>query len=248
MKRLLVALICSVSVMVGCTCIARAEPYEDSISESNVQGGENYDSGYDSSYDSSYGGEDFQLDEYNDTSGLSEYISNNRPLKKEHLESASRALTPFKNFVSYLIGGAIVLTSIGIFGITALDLIYIGVPPLRGILYKGGNSGGGDGYTQGVYNQGNQGSRGFQLISDEAVQCVASGGSNGGQQSTMTNGYNQQQGGTKSLIISYLKSRMVFMVVFAICVAVLFSSVLMGTGINIGNFINRVIVTINGKF
>lgn len=251
------------TVTVGVSEVVMAEPesYEDTIDSDNYydSGDSSNSSNYDSSYDSSYDFDDFQLDEYKDSSGLSDYIANNRPMKQKHLNSAARTLSPVMNFIGYLIGGIMVLTTGGIFAITALDLLYIGIPPLRGLLYKGANggttggySGGYGGYGQGAYGannmSGGNSAGGFQLISDEAVQC-AQMVDGGGQAQHMGMGMaNQnQQNGAKSVITTYLKKRMIFMVVFAICSVVLLSSVLMGTGINIGNFIMRVLVTVNNK-
>lgn len=188
-----------------------------------------------------------------DDTGVVEFFKNHRSMSSEQLNKASDTVSPLTNIFGYLMGGLIALTSSAIFLITAIDLLYIGVPPIRGILYKpsgGGQSMGMGGYgMRGQMSQG--GSKGLQLVSDEAVQCSA--GAGGATQSMGMGGYGmqggmqQQQGGTKNVIMSYLKKRVVFIILFAICTVILTSSILLGTGVNLAQWIMKLIEILNNS-
>lgn len=177
-----------------------------------------------------------------DDSGVAEFFKNHRSMTSEQLNKASDTVSPLTNIFGYLMGGLIAITSSAIFLITALDLLYIGVPVLRGVLYKSGSQGGGYG------QQG--GSKGFQLVSDEAVQASASAVGGGSPQGGMggygmQGGMQQQQGSKKSVITSYLKKRVVFLVLFAVCTVILTSSILLGTGVNLAQWVMRLIEILN---
>ena len=188
-----------------------------------------------------------------DDSGVADFFKNHRSMTSEQLNKASETVSPITNIFGYLMGGLIALTSSAIFLITALDLLYIAVPPVRGVLYKGG--GGSQSMGMGGYGMRGQMSQGggkpFQLVSDEAVQCSASTG--GSTQSMGMGGYGmqggmqQQQGGTKSVIMSYLKKRVVFIVLFAICTVILTSSILLGTGVNLAQWGMKLIEILNNS-
>jgi hypothetical protein len=92
---------------------------------------------------------------------------------------------------------------------------------------------------------GGQSTRKIQWVSDEAVQCAAMlGGSSGTEGMGMMNrggmgGYGSQpqaQMSKASVIKTYLVKRAFFMVILAICIIVLMSSVLLGTGVNLANW------------
>lgn len=177
-----------------------------------------------------------------DDSGVAEFFKNHRSMTSEQLNKASDTVSPLTNIFGYLMGGLIAVTSSAIFLITALDLLYIGVPVLRGVLYKSGGSQGMGGYGQA------QGSKGFQLVSDEAVQASAAAGGGGSQGMGgygMQGGGMQQQQSTKSIITSYLKKRVVFLVLFAVCTVILTSSILLGTGVNLAQWVMRLIEILN---
>ena len=82
-----------------------------------------------------------------------------------------------------IVGGGIVLLWAFIFLITIADLLYITIPPIRNILYKGGGAGAGAqggmmgggmrGGMMGGMGGGNADLKPTQWISDEAVNCVA---------------------------------------------------------------------------
>lgn len=99
----------------------------------------------------------------------------------------------------------------------------------------------------------------IQWISDEAIQCVAMAIQGGGAQpqmaagnpmmAGMAGGMPQQQApmSTRSTIGMYMKKRMLFMILLAMCVIVLTSSALLGTGVNLAMWLTKIINAVNGN-
>ena len=87
-----------------------------------------------------------------------------------------------------------------------------------------------------------------QWISDEAVMCASLlGGSSQAQNPGMMGGQMQQQSvPMKSVIGTYFKKRIFFMVLLAICVIILTSSALLGTGVNLAQWGLKIINMMNG--
>ena len=183
---------------------------------------------------------------------------------------ASTTMAPLTNLIGYAVGIILVLVFAGVFLITALDLLYLAIPPFRNALYKGGQAGGMQGGMQGGYGgmqqQSGVAAKLTQWISDEAVQCASMLG--GGAQSQPMGGgpgmggygmggYGMQQQGMqqgaqqgapmKSVIGMYCKKRMFFMVFLAVSALVLTSSILMKTGINLGAWVLKIFNTLNNK-
>lgn len=148
--------------------------------QSSSQFGENYDDNAYKDYDN----------------GVSDLLKNQEPVTEENIAQASDMLSPLTNLIGNIIGGLMVLASVGIFLITAIDLLYLAVPPLRplfaspdmdgaggmtggrtGMGYGGGGYGGGGyggGYGRGGMMGGNQGgARKRQWVSDEALACAS---------------------------------------------------------------------------
>lgn len=177
---------------------------------------------------------------------ISDFLKGNKPLKDGQLNEASESLSPVTNIIGNAIGGVIVLVSSGIFLITVFDLAYIAIPPFRGLLYGQGANG-----------------KPKQWISDEALACSAlNGGATQSQPSGMggMNGMGgtsmggfggmQQQSpaqpqGTKSVIFTYLKKRVFFLILFGLCAVVLTSSILIGTGVNVAEWLMKMIGVLN---
>ena len=194
-----------------------------------------------------------------DDKALGNFLGQHRGVTSDQLNSASEIASPVTNAVGYIAAFIIALTASAIFLITALDILYIAVPFVRPFLYTAGTDGTGA-MTAGRYGGGpggyggyggyaqntssSSGGRRHQFISDEAVTCAALlGGSSRtenigapGQRSNETRG---------SVIKAYLIKRAGFMVLFVLCVVVLMSSALMGTGANLANFSIKVITAIN---
>lgn len=164
-----------------------------------------------------------------DDAAIGDIIRNHRGTTAEQMATANNALSPFTNFCGTVVGGAIALIYAGVFVITAADLLYISLPPLRPLLLK---------------NQQGEGSKGLQLISDEALSIVANGGNGGGSSSgggMMGGGFGAQpqsggSGKSSSKIVAYFKARFVFMIFLVITTMVLTSSVIMGTGVNLAEW------------
>ena len=192
---------------------------------------------------------------------LSDWIRNQRGVTGEQLASASEALTPLTTLVGYAVGVIITLIFSFLTLITTLDLLYISVPFMRGFLYSAGTDGTGA-PVSGGFGPGMSGGMGGapkrQWVSDEAVACAALiGGSAGtagrgmsgmggmGMNYAQTQGVQDQQT-KKSVIGTYFKKRFGVIILIVICVMVLTSSVLMGTGANLAEWSIRLIDTMNG--
>lgn len=207
--------------------------------------------------------------------GVSDWLKNQKTMDPKHLEKASETMNPIVNLLGYIAGGIIVLTVAGVVVITALDLMYIAIPPIRNVLYKGGAAGAGGMMGAGGMGmhgrfgmmgggvQGSQQTR--QWVSDEAVACAAllGGGAQaqgamgggmgmmggyGGMGGMQAMGANQQQAqSTKSVIGMYFKKRLFFLILLALCIIVLTSSALMNCGVNIAQWVLKIINMLNGK-
>lgn len=197
-----------------------------------------------------------------DDQDVANWIKNQRGMTGDQLETASQTLSPLLNLVGYVIGGALCIVFVGMFGMTALDLVYITIPPFRNVLYKAGTDGtgaytgggpaGGYGYGGGYGGRygGVGGASGgtmkpTQWISDEAVQCAAM---LGGSAQAQNQGYSggQQAVPMKSVIATYFKKRIVFMILLVITAIVLTSSALLGVGVNLAAWVMKIITMING--
>lgn len=215
-----------------------------------------------------------------DDEDIADIIGNQQTMTSDQLKQGSIWASPITNIIGYIMGVIIILALALIGLITAVDLLYIAVPPLRNILYKAGTDGTG-GYTGGMgaggYGRGRFGGmmgaggaaggtgRPTQWVSDEAVACAAMlGGSaqstgmqggmmggggmyGGGMYGGGMGGAEAQQPKVRSVIWVYLKKRAVFLVLFVICVVVLTSSKLMGTGANLAQWVLKIIQMFNGK-
>lgn len=195
-----------------------------------------------------------------DDKAVANWIKNQRGMTSDHLNIASRTLSPITNLVGYIIGGALVIMFCGIFVITSLDLVYISIPPLRNFLYKAGTDGTGaytgggmaGGYNRGMYGNSMAGAGGAsggsgkptQWVSDEAVECASLIGGSARSTSMGTNGSGQEYS-KKSVITLYFKKRIVVMIMLVITAIVLTSSALLGTGANISQWLLKVISLIN---
>lgn len=201
-------------------------------------------------------GDNLESNAVEDETGVIDFFKNHQSMTSDQLNKASETISPITNIFGYLMGGIIALTSSAIFLITALDLLYISVPPIRGLLYSGGSSQsmgmGGYGMRGGMQQSSGKTS---QWVSDEAVQCSALlGGSGGSTQSMGMGGYGmqggmqqQQSGGTKSVILTYLKKRIFFIILFAVCTVILTSSILLGTGVNLAQWGMKLIEILNNS-
>lgn len=207
-----------------------------------------------------------------DDQEVGDWISNQRGMTGDQLNEASENLSFVTNFIGYVVGGIVILIFSGLFLVTALDLLYISFPPVRNLLYKAGTDGTGaytgggmaGGYGRGMMGMGMAGAGGAaggtnkptQWVSDEAVQCAAlmggsaqaqnGGGMMGGGMYGGMQGQPQQQMSTKSVIGTYFRKRIFFMILLVLCVIILTSSALLGTGVNLALWGVRLIDMLNG--
>lgn len=179
-----------------------------------------------------------------DAGALGDALQNYNPITDDNMSQAQALANPITNIIGNIIGAIVLLTAAGIFLITALDLAYIAMPFTRPLLTSK-----------------------HQLVSDEALAAV--GGASGGQQaggmgspmggmgspmggmgspmgSPMGGGMGgQQKQSTKSVITTYFKKRIVFMVIFAVATVILTSSILTGVGINLAALLTEIINKLN---
>lgn len=244
--------------------------YAEGSLEDNVGG--NSESS-DSSDDLFSGIKDQEMDP--EDKGVSDWLKNQRGVTSNQLESASQTMSPITNIIGYISSAIIILIIAGVVTITALDLMYIAIPPTRNFLYKAGTDGTG-GFTGG-YGAGGFGRMGgmsmgaggaaggsnkpTQWVSDEAVACAAMlGGSAqsaqggmmpgmGGYGAMGAMGAQQQQGQmkTKSVIAMYFKKKLFFLILLAICIVVLTSSAVMNCGVNLAEWFIKIVNMFNDK-
>lgn len=220
-----------------------------------------------SSYSSQTNNSTSQGSSANSNNSITGYLKGYTPVTDDNMKNAQVYASPIVNLLGTLTGFLIMIVSAGIFTITGLDLMYIGIPPVRKMLnpdYGGGSAGG-----MGGMGSQPQASGRSRLVSDEAVACVAMAGQQGGGGGGMSQGggfggggfggggfgggmgmqqpQQQSQGSsTKSTITLYLKKRTVFLVVFAVAMIVLTSSILLDCGINLGMLSLKIISKFSG--
>lgn len=187
---------------------------------------------------------------------------------QEASNKANVYMSPIAKGANVVFAIILAIASIGMFVITALDMLYIAVPPVRNFLHAGGagqqaQGGMGGGMGMGGMGMGMGGMRGgmgmggmgggqqsaptglAQWISDEAVAAYAEG-QGGGQQA----GGGMGMGGmgmmgaapaapapAKSIILSYLKKRALFLAAFGICAILLSTTIFTDLGVIVGSWI-----------
>lgn len=253
-------MVCALIVMSG-TMVANATGLEDDVFGQQQQNQDNSGGLFD----------DLKNQNTGDSEDIGDILSGYQPMTSDHLSQASMWASPITNIIGYAMGLIIIVTIMLVGLITALDLMYIAIPPVRNLLYKAGTDGTGA-YTGGMgaggYGMGSYGGRGMgamgaggasggswkptQWVSDEAVSCAALlGGSqqsnNMGNMNGMMGANNQPNVRVKSVIWVYFKKRAVAIVLLMVAIMVLTSSALMGTGVNLAQWLLRIIMMFNGK-
>lgn len=168
---------------------------------------------------------------------IQNYMKGYNPITDQNMEDASHFASPLTSKIGTLSGIILMLTMAGIFLVTAVDLIYIYIPPLRGLLGGGQQQSSGGGMGMGMSSQ-SQSSGGWKLVSDDALQAVASGGSqSSGGGMGMGMGMSSQPQSKKNVAFAYLKTRVISLTVFGICSVLLFSSLFTDFGMNVGGMV-----------
>lgn len=185
--------------------------------------------------------------EENDDAGISDMLRNQHPVTKDSMARAQNGVAPLVRMISGFISLILVLLSVWIFAQTAIDLVYLVVPFSRGMLNpnmaSGGTMGGmsmgmGMGMGGGAQVSGNGGKK---WVSDEAEQALnegqagSVGAANGAMGMSMGMGMASQPNKPKNVLGLYLKKRIGFMILFAICLIVLFCTVPLTIGTTTAN-------------
>lgn len=176
---------------------------------------------------------------------ISDYLSDYNPVSSENMEAASKIAGPVANFIGTLSGVVIVIVSAGIFLVTAVDLLYIGIPFVRHYLNPlymdaaAQPAGGAGGMGMGGMGMGGMGMGGMGM----------GGMGMGGMGMGMPSGgaAQAQPMSTKSVILMYLKKRMFFLIVFALATIILMSSIFTDCGINLAKLVTKIMEGLNGK-
>lgn len=203
-----------------------------------------------STYDNGGSSDGLKLEE-NDDAGISEMLRNQHPVTKDSMARAQNGVAPLVRMISGFISLILVLLSVWIFAQTAIDLVYLVVPFSRGVLNPnmassgamGGGMGMGMGMGVGMGMGGAQvsGNGGKKWVSDEAEQALnegqagSVGAANGAMGMSMGVGMTPQQNKPKNVLGIYLKKRIGFMILFAICLIVLFCTVPLTIGTTTAN-------------
>lgn len=206
------------------------------------------------------------FDKGDGTDALMDALRGTQTISSDSMVKATKLTAPILAFMNLACSVLIILLigSIGV--ITVLDLVFIGVPPVRRYLYPmfeqltsgnapagggmmpmGGGFGGfgarygyGGGMQVGTQQAQSSSSVRHQWVSDEAVQCIGLSVPQPQTQQPMGMGMVQQPPQQpqrgKSVIIAYLKKRTVFLVVFVFAVLFLTSSILTGFGLKLFSF------------
>lgn len=266
-RTLLCAILCVVCLMFGSTAV-----FATDIEQANKQLQQTYDNSVNSSSATSTTEQSSSVPDYGQGS-VSDYLKGYTPVTKGNMNKASSLASPVVNFIGMLIGLVCVITTAGVGLITALDLLYIAIPPVRGFLYEGAQQGGmtggmpggmGMGNMRGGMGMGGMGMGGMQpqggmhkirWVSDEVVATVAMcqpQGQGGGMGMGMMAGGMGMQGAqqnmsTKSTISVYLKKRIFFLVLFAVASIVLLSTVFTDCGINVAALVMKIMAKVNGS-
>ena len=268
-RTLLCAILCVVCLMFGSTAV-----FATDIEQANKQLQQTYDNSVNSSSATSTTEQSSSVPDYGQGS-VSDYLKGYTPVTKGNMNKASSLASPIVNFIGMLIGLVCVITTAGVGLITALDLLYIAIPPVRGFLYEGAQQGGMEGGMPGGMGMGmgmgmrGMGMRGMGMggmqpqggmhkirwVSDEVVATVAMcqpQGQGGGMGMGMMAGGMGMQGAqqnmsTKSTISVYLKKRIFFLVLFAVASIVLLSTVFTDCGINVAALVMKIMAKVNGS-
>jgi len=204
---------------------------------------------------------------------ISDYMRGYNPISSENMQQASKLATPVANVIGTITGFIMIITVSFIFLTTALDLLYIAFPPIRPRLNPEMGQASGGGMPMGGMGMGMRGGMMGGMgapagggaapmqrrwVSDEAVAAVSmanpapqGGGMMGGMGGMgMMGGMGaapQPAMSTKSVIGTYFKKRIFFVIIFACASVVLMSSILLDCGINLAELLLKIFEKLNGS-
>lgn len=217
-----------------------------SLDELSQEQSQQQEVGLDTEEDNNLGYEENEI-YYSDSNALSDYMRGYTPITEENMQFATTTMSPFVRLMGNITGCIVVFTMIGIFFVTALDLCYIAIPPIRSFLNPQSmpNVGmpiGGIGMPS-MQNQSTK----RKWVSDEAVMVV---NQNLMSAQPMPNMYSEPQPPqpqpVKIVIFEYFKKRVLFMIIFAIATTLLLSSIFTDCGLNIAELGVKVMNKLNG--
>lgn len=199
---------------------------------------------------------------------ITDYMRGYESVTSEDMQKASKMTGPVARLIGTASGVVIMLTTAFLFFTTALDLMCIAVPFTRKWLYpeslaQQGAGGASPGMGMGMMGMGRMGMgmggvqqgaqpTGRRLVSDECVAALAEAQPQ--QQQGATGGMGMGMGAmpaqqapmsTKSVIATYFKKRIFFVIVFAIASTILMSSLLMDCGLNLAELLYKIGVMFN---
>lgn len=174
---------------------------------------------------------------------VADWLKGQQGVTGNQLAQASSMMSPITTIIGYITGGILVLVVIGVGLITALDLLYIALPPIRGFLCNDNNG------------------KRRQFISDEAIACAGISSSQGTGQSynnsnnanlnsnnnsnnanwNSNNNSNNEKPKVRSVIGTYFRKRLFFILLLTICIIVLTSSAIMKCGVNMAEWVLKII-------
>ena len=86
------------------------------------------------------GSQDYSNDNSSEDSSFADYLQGFTPIDDENMAQADALTSPMTNVIGTFTGVILALTTACLFAITALDLAYIVIPPLRQLLNPGYNA------------------------------------------------------------------------------------------------------------
>ena len=178
------------------------------------------------------------------TDVMKDFSNNNTP-DQDKMEAGTSLIVGF--FGTLTSAGILILFSASMLT-TVVDLLYIGVPGLRTVLYNKSAQGINNGNTNNIpnsigqqsanawLNKGKTNTNSNSVASTESTRCLISSE----LKSLDTAGaFNKTTSGT--ILTQYLKIRVKAIILLAICIVLLTSSIFTDCGINVGQFIFKYI-------
>lgn len=187
---------------------------------------------------------------------ITDYMRGYNAVTGEDMEKANTLMSPVSKLVGTLIGVLNVGAVLGVFVTTGLDILYLGVPFTRKLLNPAGEVQ--QGMPGGMGAMQMQPAKSYKLVSDEAQQALSLANTQGGggvmpQAGGMGMGMgvgsmgtvggmsqSQMPAGGKSVMLTYLKKRTLFLILFAVCSTILLSSLLLDCGLNLAQLLYKV--------